>query len=113
MVKSTEELQKVLKLGNTFYLRKNIEQVPITDDNTGETQNIWRADEIAFEKEGLTTQKVENNFQIYWDWAELKRQEAKEKSEKEALVRKLIDKEYTLADLKETVDQLLVDSLGV
>lgn len=113
MVKSSEELQKVLKLGNTFYLRDNIQQVEVVDDANGETRIEWQADEVSFKHSELEKERVLNNFQIYWDWAISKKESEKIKKEKEKLVRKLIDKEYDLADLKETVDQLVIDSLEV
>lgn len=113
MVKSSEELQKVLKLGNTFYLRKNIQQVEVTDSLTEETRREWQADEVSFEHSELEKERVKNNFQIYWDWAVSKKESEKIKKEKEKLVRKLINKECDLADLKETVDQLVVENLGV
>lgn len=113
LVKSSEELQKVLKLGNTFYLRKNIQQVEVTDEITNETRQEWQADEISFSHSELEKERVLNNFQIYWDWAVSEKEKEKIKQEKEKLVRKLIDKEYDLADLKETVDQLVIDNLEV
>lgn len=113
MVKSSEELQKVLKLGNTFYLRKNIQQVEVTNGMTGETRQEWQADEVSFEHPELEKEKVLNNFEIYWNWAISKNESEKNKKEKEKLVRKLIDKEYDLADLKEIIDQLVIDKLEV
>lgn len=113
MVKSTEKLEKVLKLGDTFYLRKNINQAEVIDEVTGDTHNEWQAEEISFTKRDLDLQKVKNNFNIYWDWAVLKKEKQAERIEKERLVRKLVDKEYDLADLKETVDQLVTANLGV
>ena len=84
MVKSSEELQPIIQLGNKIYLRKNIEQVEITED--GETRQEWQADEALLYVEELAEGKdivdVENNFDVYFNFA-------KEKREKEQLERRL------------------------
>lgn len=115
MVHSAKELQPILKLGDKIYLRKNIKQVEVTDEVTKETRQEWQADEVMFNLNELfkqpTLKEIENNFEVYYSWAEQKRLREKEERRKKNKVLKLIDKEYTLVDLKETVDQLVVDSL--
>ena len=117
MVHSTKQLEPVLKLGNKIYLRKNIKQVEVTDEMTNETRQEWQADEVMFRLEELsdepTVTEIENNFNLYYNWANEKRQREKLEKEKAEKVRKMVSKEYTLADLKETVDTLVMDNLGV
>ena len=109
-VQSKNELQQIKKLGNTIYLRKNIEQITVSIEE--ETETLWQADEIWFEKENPDLQHIHDNFDLYWNWAKEKRENEKIREEKRKQVKKLIDKDYDLADLKETVDQLVIDSLS-
>ena len=115
MVKSAKELQPVLKLGDKVYLRKNINQVEVTDEMTGENRQEWHADEYMFKLDELrnepTIQEIENNFELYYGWAKEKREKENEIKQKKQEVEKLIDEHYDLADLKETVDMLLAQSL--
>lgn len=109
MVYSKKELQSVFKLGNKIYLRKNIEKVTIDDEEQ------WKAEEVSFNLNELnkqpTLQEIEDNFDIYYQWAEQKRENEDTQKQKAKKVKELINKDYTLADLKETVDQLVKDSL--
>lgn len=112
-VQSKEALDKIKMLGDTVYLRKNIKEVTTTNEQ-GEQVNHFEADEVVFENNiNVTQDKLSNNFEVYFNWAKEKMENKKLKKQKEKLVNKMIDKEYTLVDLKETVDQLLTNSLGV
>lgn len=111
VVESTEELQQIKKLGNTIYLRKNISQKTIENEE-GSTETLYTADEVWFEKENVDLQHIHDNFNLYWDWAKEKREKEKILEEKKGKVNKLIQKDYSLADLKETVDQLVIDNLS-
>jgi len=107
-VKSTEELHQIQQLGNTIYLRKNIEL--ITVDGEQGTREEWQADEVSFEKKNPDLQKIHDNFELYWNWAEEKEQKKKIEKEKEQLVRELVDNKK-LADLKDVVDTLVAENL--
>ncbi|MGV9141409.1 MAG: hypothetical protein ACOC1X_00565 [Promethearchaeota archaeon] len=109
-VQSKSELHQIRQLGNTIYLRKNIEQVEIETEDS--TEEVYEADEVWFEKENADLQHIHDNFDLYWNWAKEKRENEKLRKEKRKKVKKLIDKDYDLADLKETVDQLVKDNLS-
>ena len=117
LVRSAEQLKQILKLGNKIYLRKNIEQVEITDEMTDETRQEWQADEVMFKLGELsdkpTVIEIENNFDLYYNWADEKRQRERVEKEKAGQVKKMIEEEYTLADLKAVVDTLVLENLGV
>ena len=104
-VRSSEELESIKKLGDTIYLRKNIEQVTVESED-GSTHQEWQADEVSFEKENADLRKIENDFSLYWNLAEEKEQKEQLEQEKEELVRELVDNKK-LADLKDTVDTLV------
>ena len=110
LVRSTKQLQAIKQLGNTIYLRKNIEQITVTDEFTGESREEWQADEVSFEKKNPDLQKIHDNFELYWNWAEEKEQKKKIEKEKEQLVRELVDNKK-LADLKDVVDTLVAENL--
>ena len=103
------ELHQIEQIGSTIYLRKNIEQVTVEDEDGSITQE-WQADEVSFEKENADLQKIEDNFSLYWDWAEEKEQKEQLEKEKEQLVRELVDNKK-LADLKDVVDTLVAENL--
>jgi hypothetical protein len=110
LVNSKQELQPIEKVGNIVYLRKNIQQV---DLNIPEgTEKIFQADEVWFEKENIDLQHIHDNFELYWDWAKAKRENEALELERRANVYDLTKKDYGLADLKEMVDQLIIDSLN-
>jgi len=110
LVNSKQELQPIEKVGNIVYLRKNIQQV---DLNIPEgTEKIFQADEVWFEKENIDLQHIHDNFELYWDWAKTKRENEALELERRANVYDLTKKDYGLADLKEMVDQLILDSLN-
>lgn len=111
MARSTKELQPIKNLGNIIYLRKNIKQITVTDDITGESHQEWQADEVWFEDKDADLQHIHDNFDLYYNWAKEKRENEKIKRQKAKKVRELIDERYDLADMKETLDQLVVDNL--
>lgn len=108
-VSSKQELHQIEQLGVTIYLRKNIKLVTIQDDQGSYEE--WQADEVNFEKENADLQKIHDNFELYWQWANEKMQKEELEKEKSRKVRQLV-KENDLANLKEVVDQLVSDNLG-
>ena len=112
MVHSTKRLEPILKLGNKIYLRKNIEQVEVTDEITEESHQEWQADEVWFEDTDVDLQHIHDNFDLYYDWAKEKRENKKIKRQKAKKVRELIEEQYNLADMKEMLDQLVIDNLN-
>ena len=103
LVRSTKQLQAIKQLGNTIYLRKNIEQITVADEFTGESHQEWQADEVNFDLDELTKEvtlaEIENNFSIYFDWAKQLRQSEQKQKQKAKEVRELVD-DLKLADLK-------------
>lgn len=110
-VESKQELSTVKKLGKTIYLRKNITQKTV-DTNEEDNETIYIADEVYFEKDNINLEHINNNFDLYWSWAKEKREKEKVQQEKKKVVEQLINTNYDLADLKETVDQLVVNNLS-
>lgn len=116
MVKSAKELEPVKVIGDVFYLRKNITSQTVVEEN-GEERLEWVADEVKFNRDEISKNidevEVNNNFNIYYNWAKEKRENEKLIEEKKKVIDKMIGREdFGLADLKEAVDQLVVDSLG-
>ena len=107
-VRSTKELHKIKQLGNTVYLRKNINLITVKDQNGSHEE--FEADEVVFQKEKIDLQRIHDNFDLYWDWAEEKEQKEQLKKEKEKIIRELVNNNK-LADLKKTVDMLVNNSL--
>lgn len=104
-VTSGEKLKNINIIGNKIFLRKNIIQ------KSSEDSNYYEADEVSFESTNIDISKIKNNFDLYFNWGKEKMNNEKLQEEKENLVKKMVEKDYTLADLKETVDQLLIGSL--
>lgn len=109
MVHSKNELHAVQKIGNTIYLRKNIQQVDLQTENG--VEKIFQAEEVSFEKENPDMQHIHDNFNLYWTWAVSKKEKEKEQIKRKKVVDQLIKDDYDLADLKKIVDQLAIDSL--
>jgi len=113
MVRSTNELSQIEQIGNTIYLRKNISLITVED--TEGTHEEYEANETYFDITELsnkpTLQEIEDNFDIYWDWAKEKRKNERVKKQKAKRVKELVDEQYDLADMKEALDQLVIDNL--
>jgi len=107
-VRSMNELHQIEQIGSTIYLRKSIQLVTINDEQG--THEEWQADEVSFEKENADLQKIHDNFELYWNWAEEKEQKEQLEKEKKQLVRELVDNNK-LADLKDVVDTLVAENL--
>ena len=107
-VESGSELEKVKKLGDTVYLRKNIEQVEREDEEEGTT--MWQADEVSFDDDSLEIEEIENNFENYWGWAIEKAEKEEKREQKKEVINELLD-DLKLADLKEVVDTLVTETL--
>ena len=108
-VESGNELEQVKRLGDTIYLRKNIEQVE-REDEDGEITTMWQADEVSFDDDSLEVEKIENNFENYWEWAVEKAEKEEKREQKKKVINELLD-DLELADLKEAVDTLVAETL--
>ena len=108
-VESGNELEQVKQLGDTIYLRKNIEQVE-RESEDGETTTMWQADEVSFDDDSLEVEQIENNFENYWGWAIEKAEKEEKREQKKEVINELID-DLKLADLKEVVDTLVTETL--
>jgi len=116
LVKSAKELEAVKVIGDNFYLRKNITSQTVVEEN-GEERLEWVADEVRFNRNEISKSidkvEVSNNFNIYYNWAMEKRENEKLLEEKKKVIDKMISKDdFGLADFKEIVDSLIIDSLG-
>ena len=107
-VESGNELEQVKRLGDTIYLRKNIEQVE-REDEDGEITTMWQADEVSFDDD-LEVEEIENNFENYWGWAVEKAEKEEKREQKKEVINELLD-DLKLADLKEVVDTLVTETL--
>jgi len=107
-VESGSELEKVKKLGDTIYLRKNIEQVEREDEE--EATTMWQADEVSFDDDSLEVEEIENNFEKYWEWGVEKAEKEEKREQKKEIINELVD-DLKLADLKEVVDTLVAEIL--
>lgn len=112
MVTANRKLEKIEQLGNKIYLNKNIKQVEREDEITEEVYTEWQAEQtVIFEDEIANIEDIEENFDMYFEWAKEKRENEKARKQKAKKVRELIDEKYDLADLKEIVDELVANYL--
>ncbi len=94
---------QINQIGDTVYLRKNIES--ITKETVDGEKEYWQADEetINLNEVNVSYEKIENNFDLYFDWAKERKLEKEKEKEAES---KYKDLTFLLEEQKEQEDSI-------